>query len=611
MANNLVRYGAVTIFPAQPGVPYRPAYTVTERLTYEDVTLADDAIWLFGWALGPGIEAISYANAGGEVAVPVSTRSGGPVVVPVTKTVILRRTIPAQEAIPAVPERRVVSPPEGWNGYGRSVQPLYEGTASFRISPNAKGIAIGLAQLSLPTVGYNHIPQGFLFTGGQARNLQTNLSYGAYAGSDVFRLKREGSTLTLLRGASVLASETMSYGADQPLYLTATIFGVQDAVIDPVLSPAARRGTSTASLPALAALSTDGVYAGSLAVLPDLTAASGLLNKSVVGLPAVTALSSNKPYAGSLVALPELVASSYSGAWTVEPNNESFALLSPLLAASIMLNGELGQSEAVFGGMSGMSADRAYGGSAAELSGISARSWVWPNGNFASFLAGVGLKVDITARTLTNVQIPFTLGLDIDLTVDETAQERLDFTLGLDVPMTFSTVDTVEMLPIFAFDFNVDVPGAFRDTWVMNLRTGASSRYENFYFDSFMNVDGVLYGANSEGLFELGGDDDDGAPIEAVIDFGLKSFGSNQLKRLEQIYLTVASDGPMFVRVTAEGASYTYTMRDFNEAMQTQRVTPGKGMRANYFGFEVGNIDGADCELSAVEVLVAESARRI
>lgn len=224
---------------------------------------------------------------------------------------------------------------------------------------------------------------------------------------------------------------------------------------------------------------------------------------------------------------------------------------------------------------------------------------------------GFGRTGPTGTKAVNSVDAGGTKGGGISLVVDEAAQERMDFTLGLDVPITLSTVDTVEMRPIFALDFKVDVPGAFSDTWVMNLRTGASSRYENFYFDSVMNVGGVLYGANSEGLFELGGDDDDGAPIEAVLDFGLKSFGSNQLKRLEQIYLTVASTGPMFVRVTAEGASYTYTMRDFNEAMQTQRVTPGKGMRANYFGFEVGNIDGADFELSAVEVLVAESSRRI
>jgi hypothetical protein len=118
-------------------------------------------------------------------------------------------------------------------------------------------------------------------------------------------------------------------------------------------------------------------------------------------------------------------------------------------------------------------------------------------------------------------------------------------------------------------------------------------------------------GVSDAGIFELSGDSDDGEPISARIDFGLKRFGSDKLKRLEQIYLGIKSDGQMYVKVSAEGVSYTYPMRDFNPELQIQRVTPGKGMRANYFGFELGNTAGSDFEFSSISTLVAETARRI
>lgn len=609
MPNNLIRSGSVTVYPAIPGVPFRPAYTVTERVRVQDLVYNSDVTWVRAFVPGDANGTSGYAGAPMDVWFPVPN-NGDSLFGVVEQFVTITRVIPAQPAIPAVPERRVSVPPEGWTSYARSVAPLYEGTARFNVRPTVKGGVIGLAQLAVPTVGYNHIPQGLLFTGGQVRNVRTNVSYGTYGTTDLFRIRREGNTVTFLKNLTVLDTEVAAYGPDQPLFLSATLYAVQDSILNPALTPSERTGSSEGIFPSLAALSADGEYAESRAEFPTIVSESGVVSESRAIFESLAAFSADRAMGQSINLLPGLTAFGYADAWDVEPQNDSFALFANPVAASIMLNGELGESAGTFGEFEGFSADRSMGQGRAVFSGLTARSWTSP-ADRGDIPFVVGVRVAMTPRTLINERIDFGFGLDVQIGEDLTAQERVDFKIGLDIPMTFSTVDVVSIEPVFWFSVPIDVPGAFTDTWVMNLRTGASSRYESYPFESTANIGGRYFAAGAEGLYELGGDDDDGAPIEAVIDFGLKSFGSNQLKRLEQIYLTVASDGPMFVRVTAEGASYTYTMRDFNEAMQTQRVTPGKGMRANYFGFEVGNIDGADFELSAVEVLVAESARRI
>lgn len=610
MANNLTRIGYTLTIPAKPGVPYRPAYTIVERFPAQDIIINDNVTWMkvvvFGDSAGPG---------GGYASEPVETwfpipNDGESLFWVKDVTVTRTRTVPAQPAIPGVPERRVFTPPRGWNAYGRSVGSLFEGRASFRISPNAAGIAIGLAQPARPRVGYSHIPQGFLFTGGVIRNLRTNFSYGPYGGSDVMRLRREGSTLTLLKNGDELATEALNYSTDQPLHLSAALYGPQDAVLDPTLTPAPRTGASEARLPRLTAATGDKEHAGSVALLSELTASSGVLSRSEAVLSALLAQSSDKLVAVSYARLTPMQAETYGGSWTVERNSESFAAFSPLNAASVMLNGELGSSEAVLLGMLGGSSDRPLGQSSVTLRPLAARSWDSPVG-LASASPTFALRVALTPSTVVNARIDFSVGLDFEITEDAASQESLTFTLGLDVPMTYSTIDEVAIEPVFWFSVPIEVPGAFTDTWVMNLRTGASTRYEGYPFDALANIGGKYLAAGVDGLYELDGDDDAGEPINAYADFGVKSFGTDSLKRLEQIYLGISSSGQMYVKVSAEGAAYTYTMREFSEYLQTQRVTVGKGMRANYFGFEIGNVAGADFELSSVNVLVAESARRI
>lgn len=147
--------------------------------------------------------------------------------------------------------------------------------------------------------------------------------------------------------------------------------------------------------------------------------------------------------------------------------------------------------------------------------------------------------------------------------------------------------------------------------WVLNTETSASTRYEDFDFNSFAKIDGHYYGCRSDGIYELDGDTDAGQPVQAMVSFGKQDFGTTALKRVSNIYIGTSSGGKLFVKVLVEGEEYLYQARDGAEELQVQRFDLGRGLRANYLEFELYNADGDDFELASVEFAAVPLTRRI
>lgn len=141
---------------------------------------------------------------------------------------------------------------------------------------------------------------------------------------------------------------------------------------------------------------------------------------------------------------------------------------------------------------------------------------------------------------------------------------------------------------------------------------GASTSYSGFGFNSFARIGDAVFAAGEDGLYELGGDDDAGVPIEARVALGQRDFGSSLLKHISNAYLSVGSDGAMVVQVRLpDGSTYSYPARRGDAQMRTQRVDFGRGLRATYFDLELRNQAGGDFELDRLEFVVAPSKRRI
>jgi len=147
--------------------------------------------------------------------------------------------------------------------------------------------------------------------------------------------------------------------------------------------------------------------------------------------------------------------------------------------------------------------------------------------------------------------------------------------------------------------------------WVVNAETGATSTYEGFDFNSLVKWGDTYLGAKADGVYELEGANDSGQPIRAQISFGMSTFGTLSKKMVEHAYLGVASDGYLYVRITADGQTYTYKTDRSAQDFYTQRARLGKGLRATHITLEVLNEVGSDFELSDVQFLINFLSRRI
>lgn len=141
--------------------------------------------------------------------------------------------------------------------------------------------------------------------------------------------------------------------------------------------------------------------------------------------------------------------------------------------------------------------------------------------------------------------------------------------------------------------------------------SGATTQYDNFDFNSLARAhDGAYYALGASGLYRLGGADDDGASIEAMIGLGRSDLGSSQKKRLRAIYLDGASETPMLVRLGEGVNQYELPARGASDELEQQRVDVCRGARANIFGFEVYNTAGGGFDLASMEVISSASATR-
>ena len=140
--------------------------------------------------------------------------------------------------------------------------------------------------------------------------------------------------------------------------------------------------------------------------------------------------------------------------------------------------------------------------------------------------------------------------------------------------------------------------------WVVNLDTKAATRYTGFDFTSFSGA----YGTQVGGIYQL----EAAGLVDAYVDLGKQSFGTEALCRLPAAYAGCSCDLPLLLRVQAPGGvDYSYPARDFNSDTQMQRFDPGKGLQANWFALSVYNQDGADFMLASISFAPTASRRRI
>lgn len=141
----------------------------------------------------------------------------------------------------------------------------------------------------------------------------------------------------------------------------------------------------------------------------------------------------------------------------------------------------------------------------------------------------------------------------------------------------------------------------------------ATTRYATFPFDRIIRFRGVYYGVAADGLYALGGDDFDGAPIVSTVVTAESDHGYPQRKHAVALYVAGRAGADMDVTVVSNELDeeiYQYSPLN-KEGARNYRAKFGKGIHARYWAYKFTNINGEDFAFDDMTPEVAVSKRML
>lgn len=489
-------------------------------------------------------------------------------------------------ATPAVVENRLVARSGfnlGWNAGGRSEEVVFgDGYAEFKVRGSVAGAIVGLnADDSTPgEYRGNVLDFAFYLHDGRAQVMENGVIKSAsfaYTSSTVFRVARAGSTVTYLMDG--VTRYTHSSASTAPVWLEAALFAAYDEVFDPTLVQTGSDAPENNMVLALdlAALDLYFKQPGNFLEL-DLAALVFGFEQSLPE-PSFNYLDFN---------LPAI--------------DLDFSLL---MGAAMDLDLDFSAVQMLF-------ADHRYAELDLDLSAVDMILNAY-EGNYNATLGAVGLgQATMSPATLLFAFMSSGGRMNTAMVVQTMRDASMDARGFLDSVLSLTSVQDALMSTVGSSATSLGVPAGEMQTLVVNLEGFGNTSYSAFYFNSFARLGNRYLGAGAGGIVELQGDTDDGAAIAARVHLGRKDFGNAQRKTVVECFLGMSGEDDLVLRVTPVGGrSYSYRTNGHSPSLRQERVKVGKGLEANYFDLEIFNQEGADFEIDALQLQVADLQRKI
>jgi hypothetical protein len=522
--------------------------------------------------------------------------------------------VPAQpyiaptQPVTAVPSQTLIDYQLGWNASARSLLSFPgDGRITFRMPPSPIGAFVGLNDDDLGT-GYTELDHAFYASHGIARIYESGVlkyTVGSYSAHDDFMIRRQAGVVTYhVADSLIYTSETESVGA---AFMDTSLYAGGDAIFDAALVGEA---SVYAELLPFSGRASEGTPESSAygAMLPFTGRSHPSSNSSAALLPFV-GMSADRSYASVGSALAPFEGHAEAGFMTPS-YGLVFGSMVMFTGGSSGLTGEIGSVDSTMRAFDGVSADRPYASSVTAMEAFVGRSDEGEGAGGAVAVSLIFSSTPLDAPVELYVTMSSTGAVTSVFAVQAVVHGDALSTAAASTPFAIQA-ELNALLYSIANGGAVASGGESTAVWVVNADTTASTRYENYAFNSFGKIDGVYYGAKTDGIYRLDGDDDTGDPVQAMVSFGKQTFGTSAQKSVSNCYIGMSSGGKMFLKVLYEGKDYIYSARTSSDDMKVQRFDLGKGIKANYLEFELYNADGDDFELDTVEFLVAELSRRI
>ena len=145
----------------------------------------------------------------------------------------------------------------------------------------------------------------------------------------------------------------------------------------------------------------------------------------------------------------------------------------------------------------------------------------------------------------------------------------------------------------------------------INASHFAVSEYKDFPFNSFAYFNGQYLGANSNGIFVLGGNKDNGKDIAASIELPPVDFGEGFIKRAREAWFTYRADGQLTLVIRLdEHETWESALELAGIKSHEERVKIARGIKNRFLGFGIRNEAGCDFDIESLRVLVDPIQRR-
>jgi hypothetical protein len=223
----------------------------------------------------------------------------------------------------------------------------------------------------------------------------------------------------------------------------------------------------------------------------------------------------------------------------------------------------------------------------------------------------VSVSTGVSTTTLPTILTDAVLLAGID---SSSSTELLAFT-GSAVLQSDQVLVSITALPALATAAVMDNGVTLAtSTFVFNTENLAATEYSNYDFIAMAMFNGVPVGIGSGGVYELTGTDDAGTNIDVDVLSGFDDLGTEDLKRMPNVYIGYKSDGDVQVQVSIDGEpavrTYTVTNVSNTSGIKRGRAKPARGLKSRYWQVGVKNVIGSDIELEDFGLYVQQFNRK-
>ncbi len=614
--------GTIVTIPGSPGVPGNPGRPAVPARCWNE-TYTETV-----YSVTSNAPAVEYADLDGD-GIPDRLPSGNSITVvsaPVITSSVVTRTrqvcspaipgIPPTAPRPATPAQSIQTGGMGWNARARSIASSFGSfNIRFEVPVGSLGVVVGVTHQPDATSGYADIEFGLFIQRGQAQIIRSG-ALGLTVPFGEFNLRMLNGRYQVFVDGEVEFDQSLAYTPGAQYWMAAAMYAGGDQVLNaeflttggsPDPEPYVEGGDNFGLLAPLTGIGyEDGAEVqGGTSRLQPLQVIARMFSGGESRLAPLESFGGNVPYGFGQSALLPLGGGGSGPGFLTPAYAFGITYLTPLTGGGTGSMGNTGEGESRLLPLTGLGGQGPYGQGRSLLAPLYGGGAAIPADEAHLFsVADMGTAFspevimlvtftsDFEVSSIISAVISHDVVMDASLYITSTAAAAADLDALLYSTLTLPEFSTPSELEQWAVNMGADV-----------------SRFTNYGFNSFAKIGGKYYGAKADGVYLLEGSSDVGQAIDVSVLTGRLDFGTAVLKRIENLYVGVSSNDYIYVRVDSEGQSYTYRARDKSSALQQQRVDVGKGLRSNFFEFEL--IGKGPIEISGVEFRAVPLSRRI